>query len=136
MVMLGVEDLTRCRQFYEGGLGWTPWGVRQSRTSVKYLNGGVVLAMIDRGYLAAESGRPVGSGSVGIVLVINVAYRADVDTAADAVSRAGGVICSAVRLRDGGLYSFYFTDPDENPWEVVWNPHMPMDVNGVLQAPS
>ncbi len=71
MVILGTDDLLRCRRFYEAGLGWTPWGVRQSRTSVKYLNGGVLLAMIDRGYLA-----------------------------------------------------------------VVWNPHMPMDANGVLQAPS
>jgi predicted lactoylglutathione lyase len=136
MVMLGVDDLERCRRFYEGGLGWTPWGARQSRTSVKYLNGGVVLAMIDRRYLAAESGLPPGSGSVGIVLVINVSSRTEVDAAADAVSRAGGIISSAARLRDGGLYSCYFTDPDDNPWEVVWNPHMLMDANGVLQAPS
>jgi catechol 2,3-dioxygenase-like lactoylglutathione lyase family enzyme len=56
MVMLGVDDLARCRRFYEGGLGWTPWGARESRTSVKYMNGGVVLAMIDRRYVAAESG--------------------------------------------------------------------------------
>jgi predicted lactoylglutathione lyase len=136
MVMLGVEDLARCRRFYETGLGWTPWGTRQSRTSAKYLNGGVVLAMIDRRYLAWESGMPVGSGSVGIVMVINVSSSTDVDAAAQAVLRAGGTISSAARLRDGGLYSCYFTDPDDNPWEVVWNPHMLMDANGVLQAPA
>ncbi len=132
MVMLGVDDLARCRRFYETGLGWTPWGARQSRTSVKYLNGGVVLAMIDRPYLAAESGLPAGSGSVGVVLVINVSTRSDVDTAAAAVPDAGGLIRSGARLRDGGLYSCYFTDPDDNPWEIVWNPVMPMDENGVL----
>jgi predicted lactoylglutathione lyase len=78
----------------------------------------------------------VGSGSVGIVLVINVPTRAGVDAAAVAVLGAGGVIRSPARPRDGGLYSVYFTDPDDNPWEVVWNPYMPMDASGVLQPPA
>ena len=55
MLMLGVDDLERCRHFYEVGLGWTPWGTRQSRTSVKFKAGGVVIAMIERKYLAGES---------------------------------------------------------------------------------
>jgi predicted lactoylglutathione lyase len=101
---------------------------------VKYLNGGVVLAMIDRNYGAAEAGLPQGSGSVGIVLVINVASREAVDAAAEAVPTAGGLITSSARPRDGGLYICYFQDPDGNPWEIVWNPHMRMDANGVLQA--
>lgn len=134
MLMLGVDDLARCRHFYEDGLGWKPWGARQSKTSVKYMAGGVVIAMIDRGYVASEAGLSQGSGLVGIVLVINVAQREDVDRAAERIVSAGGTLTSSARQRDGGLYSFYFTDPDGNPWEVVWNPNMPMDERGVLQS--
>jgi predicted lactoylglutathione lyase len=133
MLMLGVDDLVRSRQFYENGLGWKPWGARQSKTSVKYMAGGVVIAMIDRDYVAREAGLTTGSGLVGIVLVINVSLREDVDRVADSVVSAGGTVTSPPRHRDGGLYSSYFTDPDGNPWEVVWNPHMPMDERGVLQ---
>jgi predicted lactoylglutathione lyase len=136
MVMLGVDDIDRCRKFYESGLGWVPWGARQSRASVKYLNGGVVMAMIDRAFVAKEAGLPQGSGSVGIVLVINVETREEVDAAAAAVESAGGVVTSAARARNGGLYSCYFSDPDGNPWEIVWNPGMSMDTNGVLRYPA
>lgn len=136
MLMLGVDDLERCRHFYEVGLGWAPWGTRQSRTSVKFKAGGVVIAMIERKYLAGESGLPVVSGSACIVLVVNVAERDEVDRVASVVSGAGGRVTSPPRLRDGGLYTFYFVDPDGNPWEVVWNPHMPMDAQGVLRLPE
>lgn len=135
MLMLGVDDIARSRRFYEQGLGWQAWAGRPSRTSAKYMVGGVLVTMIDRNYLARESGLTAASGSVGVVSVVNVAERDAVDRVAAEVSAAGGTITSAASARDGGLYSFYFLDPDHNPWEVVWNPNMPMDEHGVLQSP-
>jgi predicted lactoylglutathione lyase len=133
MLMLGVDDIAQIRRFYEDGLGWKPWGARQSNTSVKYMVGGVVIAMIDREYVAREAGLTSGSGAVGIVPVVNLVLRGEVDRVAEMVVSAGGTVTSAPRDRDGGLYSFYFADPAGNPWEVVWNPNMPMDEAGVLQ---
>jgi hypothetical protein len=133
MLMLGIDDIVHIRQFYEEGLGWKPWGTRQSKTSVKYMVGGVVIAMIDRGYVAREAGLTSGSGTVGVVPVVNLAVREEVDAVAKMIVSAGGTVTSAPRDRDGGLYSFYFVDPAGNPWEVVWNPNMPMDEAGVLQ---
>ena len=133
MLMLGVDDIVQIRQFYEEGLGWKPWGARQSKTSVKYMVGGVVIAMIDRDYVAREAGLTSGSGTVGIVPVVNLALRGEVDAVAKMIVSAGGTVTSAPRDRDGGLYSFYFADPAGNPWEVVWNPNMAMDEAGVLQ---
>jgi predicted lactoylglutathione lyase len=135
MLMFGVDDLARSCRFYEEGLGWRPWGTRRSKTSMKYMASGVVITLIDRSYVASEAGLPRGSGSVGIVPVINVAERIEVDHIAHEVASAGGTLTSPPQQRDGGLYSFYFTDPDGNPWEVVWNPNMPMDEFGVLQSP-
>jgi uncharacterized protein len=134
MLMLGVDDLERSRLFYENGLGWKPWGAGPSKTSVKYMAGGVVIAMIDRSYVANEAALPPGSGTVGIVVVINVTVRQEVDRVAQEITPAGGRLTSPPRQRDGGLYSCYFVDPDGNPWEVVWNPNMPMDERGVLQS--
>jgi uncharacterized protein len=133
MLMFAVDDLTRSRRFYEDGLGWRPWGTKRSRVSEKYMAGGVVITLIDRSYVAGEAVLPKGSGSVGIVPVINVTQNQEVDRVAAEVVAAGGTVTSPPRLRDGGLYSFYFTDLDGNPWEVVWNPNMPMDEQGVLQ---
>ena len=82
MLMLGVGDIVQIRQFYEEGLGWKPWGARQSKTSVKYMVGSVVIAMIDRDYVAREAGLTSGSGTVGIVPVVNLALRGDVDSVA------------------------------------------------------
>jgi predicted lactoylglutathione lyase len=89
--------------------------------------------MIDRDYGAREAGLTSGSGTVGIVPVVNLALRGEVDAVAKMIVSAGGTVTSAPRDRDGGLYSFYFADPAGNPWEVVWNPNMPMDEAGVLQ---
>lgn len=125
MVMLAVGDLARTRLFYEKGLHWEPWGDGQSHTSVKYLAGDVLVTMIDRHYVAQEGGLAEGSGLFGIVCVVNVASRDEVDHTLQEVTAAGGTVTSPPRFRDGGLYSFYFTDPDRNPWEVVWNPKVP-----------
>jgi uncharacterized protein len=127
MAMLTVSDLQRSKRFYEDGLRWKPLGGHQSQFSVKYLADGVLITMIDRKYLVGESGLPEGSGSLGIVLVVNVNDRAEVDRVADEVLTAGGIVTSPARLRDGGLYTFYFLDPDGNPWEIVWNPKMSAD---------
>jgi hypothetical protein len=35
-------------------------------------------------------------------------------------------------LRDGGLYSGYFTDPEGNGWEIVWSPVMRPGADGGL----
>jgi uncharacterized protein len=136
MLMFAVDDLARSCIFYENGLGWQSWGAHRSKVSAKYMASGVVVTLIDRAYLSREAGLPPASGTIGIVPVINVAQQAEVDRVADEVISAGGSVSSPPRFRDGGLYSFYFTDPDKNPWEVVWSPNMPMDDNGVLMKPK
>ena len=125
MIMLAVDDIDRTRRFYEGALSWRPYGGAPSQKSVKYLTGSVLTTMIDRQYICRESGLSGGSGKFGIVCVVDVESRDRVDDIAEAVQAGGGKITSTAKLRDGGLYSFYFLDRDENPWEVVWNPNRP-----------
>jgi uncharacterized protein len=131
MLMLPSNDVTASRRFYEDGLGWTPVRPASAR-SVMYRTSGILLVLLDRAYLEKESGLKSNPGAPGVVPVINVPEKADVDRVRGEVLAAGGKIPSEVRMRDGGLYTFYFTDPDGNAWEVVWSPQMAVDENGLL----
>lgn len=123
MVMLPVRDRAHAVRFYEQGLGWTPRNGAQTGHSVKYAASGMLVAMIDRAYLGEECGLPGSTvAASGTTLVTFVDSIEQVDQAAVDVMKAGGSVTSAPRIRDGGLYTFYFTDPDGNPWEVVWSP--------------
>lgn len=121
MVMLPVADLGNTRRFYEDGLKWIPHGP-QGRYSVKYVASGVLVTMIECHYLSEQAGLSLDRQAPGVVLVVNVDSRAAVDSVQSQITAAGGTVSSAARQRDGGLYTFYFTDPDGNPWEVVWTP--------------
>jgi predicted lactoylglutathione lyase len=134
MIMTGADDIAKLRDFYEEGLGWTPWAP-PSDHSVMYKVGHSVLVFLNAAYLAAERGEPVGPSSQTSLAVFFGSKEA-VDTIYARALNAGGRETSGVRDRDGGLYTGYFADPEGNSWEVVWSPHMPLDADGALTLPG
>jgi len=134
MIMVGACDIPRLRRFYEQGLGWTPWR-SGGKGSIMYKVGYSVLVFLDASYLAKERGRDLTTGSKSS-LAIFVGSRTDVDEMLTKAVVAGASITSPTRQRDGGLYSGYFADPEDNSWEFVWAPAMPLAENGefVLNA--
>ena len=134
MIMIGAQDIGKLRAFYEGGLGWRPW-MPATAASIAYQVGQSVLVFLHGGYLAGERGEAMSSGSK-TSLAVFVASKAEVEAQYGLALAAGAVATSAVRDRDGGLYSGYFADPEGNNWEVVWSPHMPLDDHGALTLPG
>lgn len=134
MIMTGAQDVPRLRAFYEGGLGWAPWGPA-SAMSVTYKVGHSVLVFLNSGYLAQERGESLSDGSK-TSLAVFVESRSKVDDLFRRALLAGAAETSGVRDRDGGLYSGYFADPEGNSWEIVWSPHMPLGADGALNAPG
>ena len=130
MIMTGAQDVPKLRVFYEGGLGWTNWGPA-SEMSVMYKVGHSVMVFLNAGYLAHERGEPLAQGSKTSLAVFEDS-KAKVDELFQRAVAAGAAVTSAVRDRDGGLYSGYFADPEGNSWELVWSPHMPLDAEGAL----
>jgi uncharacterized protein len=130
MIMVGACDIPRLRRFYEQGLGWTPWR-SGGKGSIMYKVGYSVLVFLDASYLAKERGRDLTTGSKSS-LAIFVGSRTDVDEMLTKAVAAGASITSPPRQRDGGLYSGYFADPEDNSWEFVWAPAMPLAENGEL----
>lgn len=134
MVMVGAKDIPALQAFYEGGLGWTPW-IPATAGSAAYKVGTAVLIFVNADYLAKESGVPP-TDTPKAHMAIFVSTREEVDLAFDRAVKAGARVTSAVRDRDQGLYSGYFADPENNVWEVVWSPHMPLAADGSLSLPG
>jgi predicted lactoylglutathione lyase len=127
MIMVAAKDIGALQKFYEAGLGWKPWAPA-TPSSIMYKVGHSLLVFLNADYLAAERGEPIAAGSQASLAVF-VESKEKVD---ELFAKA----TSAVRDRDGGLYTGYFVDPEGNSWEVVWSPAMPLDSDGALTLPT
>ena len=122
VVTLGARDHPRLREFY-AGLGWE--AAIELEGFAAFRTHGAVLALFDGTELAGESGRPApepGQGGRGFSLAINVDRAEEVDATIDAARAAGATITGKPVQQEWGGRSGYFTDPEDNAWEVAWVP--------------
>jgi catechol 2,3-dioxygenase-like lactoylglutathione lyase family enzyme len=123
VVTLGVHDLARMREFYKG-LGWkVAFEVEDDVTAFELRGAVLCLFPLD---MLAEDGRVAaatwGEGMRGLSLAINVDERDEVDAAIDAVRAAGARVTKEPVDAEWGGRTAYFSDPEENYWEVAWVP--------------
>jgi catechol 2,3-dioxygenase-like lactoylglutathione lyase family enzyme len=133
IVTLGVRDLHVSRKFYGETLGWKSSSA--SNDGITFFQaGGVVLALFPREELAADAAiAPEGSGFAGFTLAYNAQSEAEVDEIiADLKSKGVKIVKEPQKVFWGG-YSSYFADPDDNCWEVAYNPFFPFDESGNLK---
>lgn len=133
LVTLGVADIGRARAFYEA-LGWA--GTSPDGEVVFIQCGGMVLALWDRGLLAADSTVADGGGWGGVTLAHNVGSPDEVDSVMAEAAAAGAAIGRPGAPTEWGGYSGVFVDPDGHPWEVAHNPYWPLGDDGTIQLPS
>ena len=94
MVTLGVADVARSTEFYEG-LGWNRSSTSQETITFFKMQGSV-LGLFQREALAEDAAvESVGSGFRGVTCALNCADRADVDAVFAAWVEAGA---TAVKL--------------------------------------
>jgi len=132
LVTLGVADLGRARAFYER-LGWT--AAPGEDDVVFFQAGGMVLALWERGQLAADSGVTDGGGWGGITLAYNARSPEDVDAVLEEARAAGARIARAGADTFWGGYSGVFVDLDGHPWEVAHNPFWTIAADGSIALP-
>ncbi len=97
----------------------------------------MVLALWGRKALARDAGLPAaGSGFGGIAIAHNVRSRAQVDAVLAEAEQAGGRILKAGGDVFWGGYTGYFADPDGHVWEIAWNPHWDLSVDGAVKLPD
>jgi predicted lactoylglutathione lyase len=133
LVTLGVADIVRAREFYEC-LGWKP--ALDVQETVFFQANGLVLVLWGRGKLAVDSGVQDGGGWGGVTLAHNVGSPEEVDSLLEEARTAGAEISREAGETFYGGYSGVFVDPDGHPWEIAYNPGLPLGEDGTLTLPS
>lgn len=133
IITLGVGDLKKSVEFYSRTLGWKVSSNSNDDITL-FQAGGVVLALYLREKLAEDAViAPEGHGFAGYTLAYNAQSETEVDSIiADLKSKGVKIVKEPQKVFWGG-YSSYFADPDDNPWEVAFNPFFAFDDNGILK---
>lgn len=135
IITLGVRDLTKSREFYQDGLGWSP--SKASEAGITFFDvGGIGLALFPLDELAKDAKVDAQrSGFSGITLAHNARSEEEVDEVLKKAEQAGAKIIKSAQKVFWGGYSGYFADPDGYLWEVAWNPFIDIDEKGALIFP-
>ena len=132
-VTLGVKDLARAQKFYEG-LGWKAAKAVPGEVVFFWMNG-LVFALWGERDLAEDSRSEFSPpGFRGMALAHNGRSPEEVDAILALAVRVGGRITKPAQKTAWGGYAGYFADPDGHLWEIAWNPGMPLDADGHVNA--
>ncbi len=130
LITLGVADVARARDFYEG-MGWS--GESPDGEVVFFQLRGMILALWGRDKLAEDSVVEDSGGWGGVTLAYNVDSPAKVDAVLADAAEAGATIGRPGAQTFWGGYSGIFIDPDGHPWEVAHNPGWVLDADGSVR---
>jgi hypothetical protein len=131
LITLGVLHLDAQKAFYQDCFGWTP--LPQTGGIVFFQLNGLVLGLYPRPALAEDIGIPeTGSGFRGQTLAINFDSETAVDAAFAELRGKGVRIIKEPQSVFWGGYSGYVADPEDNFWELAYNPFALPDADGNL----
>ncbi len=136
IVGLGVNDLTRSNQFYEDILGWKKLPSSNENISFFQLNG-ILLSLYPREKLAEDAQvSHEGNGFKAFSLAYNTRTKKEVDTIIKDLKSKGVKIIKQPETVFWGGYSGYIADPDDNLWEIAYNPYLTLDEKGNAIEPK
>jgi uncharacterized protein len=133
LITIGCHDFPLLRQFYQN-LGWEETDDGYSDYAV-FQTAGVLLSLWSIEKLAQDSGLEIADPNKyfkGIAFSINVERPMQVDETIDEVRRIGGRILSEPKVSTDGFCSASFADPENNIWEVAFNPNSTFDERGAM----
>jgi uncharacterized protein len=133
IVTLGVADVSASRAFYER-LGWRA-GPDVEET-VFFQIGDLLLILWGRDKLAVDSGVTDGGGWGGVSLAHNVDSIDAVHQVIEEARTAGARIGREPAETFYGGYAGVFIDPDGHPWEVAFNPGLPLLPDRSMRLPE
>ena len=129
LITLGVKNLQRSRDFYTSSFGWTP--LESSTESIVFFQlNGIQLALFPQESLADDAGVPSeGTGFRGFSLAHNLGSEKEVDELVAKLEEKGVRVLKQPDKVFWGGYSSYVADPDDNLWEIAYNPFLPLVPN-------
>lgn len=131
---LGVKDLERMKNFYKEVFGWVP--EKDNDGIVFFKLNGFIFGLYPVDALAEDIGiRQDGQdGFKGCTLAMNYRSEAEVDlTFTTLVTKGARAVLQPERVVWGG-YRGYIADPENNYWELAFNPFLEMDDQGNIRS--
>jgi len=130
LVTLGVKNLKMSSEFYEDKFGW-----KKLKSSNEYITffqlNGILLSLYPKEKLAKDAGVSCeGNGFKAFTIAFNTRTKEEVDELIEKLEAKGVKIVKRPEDVSWGGYSSYVADPDENLWEIAFNPYLPLDENG------
>ncbi len=130
IIGLGVKDLKSATEFYSETLGWKTTEASNENITFIQLNG-ILLSLYTREKLAEDAGvSHEGSGFRGFTLAYNCRTKEEVNEVFATLKKKKVTIVKEPEEVFWGGYSGYFSDPDDNLWEVAYNPYLELDNKG------
>ncbi|MED3561880.1 VOC family protein [Bacillus xiapuensis] len=133
LVTIGAFDLPTLRNFYQS-LGWEESETSSDSYAV-FKTAGVLLSLFPLEELAKDAGIEFQLSTESyrpITLAINLDHPEQVDSTIDKIREANGKILREPSDAFWGGRTAYFSDPENNLWEVAWNPTAVFDERGAM----
>lgn len=125
LVTLGVSDLKRSRAFYEEKFGWEALPSSSDDIVFFSLRGGLQLGLFPELELAKDAEVDAkGSGFRKFSLAYNTRSEKEVDDLVADLEKKGVRVLKRPQKVFWGGYSSYVADPDNNLWEIAYNPYL------------
>lgn len=131
LLTIGAYDLPSLRDFYQK-LGWEETAV-SSDNYAAFLTAGVILTLFPIEELAKDAGVTFTQDQNAyraVSYAINVDEPSQVDSVIEQIREIGGKILREPSDAFWGGRTAYFADPENNLWEVAWNPTAVFDERG------
>ena len=130
IIGLGVADLDIASHFYENKFGWKKMSSSNESIVFFQLNG-ILLSLYPREKLAEDATvSSAGEGFKGFTIAYNTRSKEEVDKVIEDLESKGVKIVKRPEEVFWGGYSGYISDPDDNLWEIAFNPFLPLDEKG------
>lgn len=132
LITIGAINLPLLRSFYKG-LGWEETSVSTNDYAV-FKTAGVLLSLFPIEELAKDAGVNISKTQEysRVTLAINVDKPDQVDTVINHIRLSNGKILREPSDAFWGGRTAYFADPENNLWEVAWNPTATFDERGAM----
>lgn len=130
IITLGVNDLNVSTEFYEKIFGWEKMSSSTETITFFQLNG-MLLSLYSKDKLAEDVSIPQdGIGFRRFTIAYNTRSEQEVDQLIRDFEAKGVKIVKQPEKAFWGGYSSYIADPDDNLWEIAFNPFLKMDEKG------
>ena len=131
-ITLGVGDLDMMKAWYREKFGWIPFKDDEGICFFK-LNG-IILGLYPIHELAKDVGIPEeGSGFKRFTFAINFRSSEEVDQITQHLRVKGVRIVREPENVFWGGYRGYIADPEDNYWELAFNPYLELDEHGNIR---